>query len=127
MILYNHNYTKTMNKLNHIIRRHKSCVPENTNIFNKKIRQCSQCKYSDYNDEKCKKFGEYEFIYGKYQHLSAVNCRRDEKKCGESAVFYEEITQKELNSKFFTWMFYNWVLPVGISGIVVVSFRVIVM
>ena len=96
-----------MNKINHIIRRHNSCFPkENAIIFNKSFRLCKYCKHLDYNNEKCKKFGEhvitngkYNVVLGKYEHLPADVCRRDETKCGESAVFYEEMTKIESDGK----------------------------
>ena len=103
-----------MNKINHIIRRH-------INNSDKIFRHCSRCKNSDLNTEKCKKFSEYDFIYDKYQQISINKCRRDEKKCGESAVFYEEMTEKEYNSKLVDWFSYNLVLPVSICGLVIIG------
>ena len=131
--------SQELSKLNHIIRRlnssNKSCVPseENTIIFNKNFRLCKHCKYIDYNGEKCKKFGEhvitngkYNVVMGKYEHLPADVCRRDETKCGESAVFYEEMTKKESESKAFTWLVCNVAMPAVIVVSVVVSFNMII-
>ena len=128
-----------MNKLNHIIRRHinstnKSCVTDNTIIFNKKFRKCKHCKHLNINDhDKCKKFGEYvstngkyDFVNGKYEHLFADVCRRDETKCGESAIFYEEMTKYESDAKNLEWLIDNVVMPIGIFGIAVMAFNVII-
>ena len=126
--------SQELSKLNHIIRRNNSCFPkENAIIFNKSFRLCKYCKHLDYNDEKCKKFGEhvitngkYNVVLGKYEHLTADECRRDETKCGESAVFYEEMTDKETESKAFTWLVFNVATPVVIIVSVVVSFNMII-
>ena len=109
-----------MNKLNHIIRHYKSST-----IFDKKIRICYYCKHLDFSNNKCKKFGKYTFINGEYDYLSAEICRYDEKKCGESAIFYEEISKNELNNKKFTFFFCNLVLYISIGGMVVTTCHLI--
>lgn len=130
---------QAVSNFNHTIRRlnsnEKSCVPEieNTIIFDKKFRICKHCKHIDYNGEKCKKFGEYiitngkyDVVMGKYKHLPADFCRHDENKCGESAVFYEEMTHKESESKAFTWLVWNVAMPAVIVVSGVVAFNMII-
>ena len=120
---------KLFSNHNYIIRRNKSSLPEETIIFDKKIIICYNCKHLAFDKYKCRKFanydlinGKYDFINGKYEHLRAEMCRQDETKCGESAVFYEKLSKNDLNNKQITFVFCNFILPVGIVTIVVMTF-----
>lgn len=51
---------------------------------------CQYCKNFDFMEDTCRKFKETDVITGKLVYFPAVKCRYDEKKCGLSAVYYDE-------------------------------------
>lgn len=86
-------------------------------------RICQHCKNFDFMENTCRKFKEMDVITGKIVYVPAVKCRYDEKKCGLSAVNYDEnVSDTTVNIKlnqttskiiFYTVVFYYMIIPVG--------------
>lgn len=55
---------------------------------------CRDCKYFIAHKEECALFGDTDLIYGKHDYNYASNARKNEDKCGENAVYFEENTNK---------------------------------
>lgn len=65
-----------------ITRTHTSLIPTK--------RICKDCRYFIGNDLECGKFGDTNIITGKVTYEYARSMRRDEKKCGDKAIHFEE-------------------------------------
>ena len=59
-----------------------------TSIPTKKI--CKDCRYFIGNSIECRKFGDTNIVTGKITYESALQVRKDEKKCGPEAILFEE-------------------------------------
>jgi hypothetical protein len=103
-------------------------------------RHCSRCKYFNLDTERCRKFQHTNVITGNLEYVPAEICRKDEKKCGLSAIYYDEsplpYKPKEneilirVNNNKTTYVsktccyliiiggiIYYFILPIGILGI----------
>ena len=105
-------------------------------ILIKHNKNCIKCKHFLLSNDICQKFKQQQYITGEINDVSAEMCRKDETKCGFQASFYNEINEEEqknreqelqkeiqnLTNKQITFVFCNFILPVGIVTIVVMTF-----
>jgi Pyruvate/2-oxoacid:ferredoxin oxidoreductase delta subunit len=64
---------------------------------------CINCKHFIADKNECAIFGDTDLVSGKIDYKYAKSCRNDDKKCGETAIYYEEN-----NYKFITVPYYFW-------------------
>ena len=80
-------------------------------------RICKDCKHFIGNDLECRKFGDTDIITGKVTYEYARSMRRDEKKCGDNAIHFEENHFKIVTVPYY-FLKDNWpiFLSVFIAG-----------
>ena len=66
---------------------------------NKKI--CADCKFFNPNKKQCIQFGEADIITGKRIYESAADVRKDETKCGQSAVLFQKNNFKVITIPYY--------------------------
>jgi hypothetical protein len=62
---------------------------------------CINCKHFIANKRECAVFGETDLVEGKNDYIYASSARRDEKKCGEEAVYFEENDKKFITVPYY--------------------------
>lgn len=62
---------------------------------------CMNCKHFIAHKSECALFGETDLVEGKNDYIYASSARRDEKKCGEEAVYFEENDKKFITVPYY--------------------------
>lgn len=78
---------------------------------------CRDCKHFIGDNIECAKFGETNIITGRITYETARSARKDETKCGENAVHFEENRFKIITVPYYYFK-YTWPawLPVSLLG-----------
>lgn len=93
-----HSSTKEFNRTTKLLSAGLHCSQEPITIINN--RHCIKCKYFDLYTNNCGKFKQQSMIMGDINDVSAEICRKDETKCGQSAVYYNEIGKEEEEKRY---------------------------
>jgi hypothetical protein len=62
---------------------------------------CKDCKYFIGDKKECRKFGVTDIITGEITYQSALDVRKDEKKCSEEAIHFEENNLKIITVPYY--------------------------
>uniref|UniRef100_A0A6C0B2G0 Uncharacterized protein n=1 Tax=viral metagenome TaxID=1070528 RepID=A0A6C0B2G0_9ZZZZ len=62
---------------------------------------CKDCKHFIAHKKECALFGDTDLIYGKHDYNYANTARKNEDKCGEKALYFEENTNKIVTVPYY--------------------------
>lgn len=97
---------------------------DSTLITPKKL--CINCKHFIANKRECALFGETNLVNGKNDYIYASSVRRDEKKCGETAKYFEENNIKFITAPYY-FLIENWSITLLLwfyVGFIWLSYRI---
>jgi hypothetical protein len=72
---------------------------------------CKNCKHFIGDTMECKKFSDVNLVTGEISYQSARWARSDEKKCGESAIHFEENNYKIITVPYYFIKKYGFAIP----------------
>lgn len=84
------------------------------NLPSKRIPACANCVHWRLGENTCGLFFERDVIYGDEKYISAIECRKDETKCGQEAILYRELSTAEGWQKALGYLMFKLILPLTI-------------
>jgi hypothetical protein len=99
-------------------------IPLTRSSFLPKKTLCRDCKFFIANNKQCSRFGDINVVTGKETYDYASTARIDEKKCGDTAKYFEKNNYKMLTVPYYILKDYWPVLLIfGVSfyGISIVN------
>jgi hypothetical protein len=79
-------------------------------------RICKDCRHFIGDNIECRKFGDTNIITGKVTYESAHYVRKDEKKCGKDAIYFEYNHFKIVTVPYY-FVKNNWIIFLPVIGV----------